>query len=227
MLIQKLTDLEKQKSSFKQIYQQQQWQQMIQPLGQQVFSIDTTSVLETSEQVLAGQKELSRKLDNYIATLGLVQKISEDGLEILKKEEAQIANYQKVQQQMKDFQEQLQGVNSGKHNFTTPQQYQEQIIREQMEHLDLLQNAIDKIIHGYEKEPNMNQDEILQCKYLHLQALTRYLYMLSLKIRNINERTTAFEVKVLSQFQSDKRSDDFSTIETQKEILDRILREDI
>ncbi|CAD8197905.1 unnamed protein product [Paramecium octaurelia] len=227
MLIQKLTDIEKQKGSFKQIYQQQQWQQMLQPLGQTIFSIDTTNVLETSEQLLAGQKELSRKLDNYVATLGLVQKISEDGLEILKKEEAQLANYQKVQQSMKDFQEQLQGMNTGKHHFTTPQQYQEQIIREQVEHLDLLQTAADKVIQSYEKEPNMNQEELLQCKYLHLQALTRYLYMLSVKIRNINERSTAFEAKVLSQFQSEKKSEEFSTIETQKEILDRILREEI
>ncbi|CAD8122760.1 unnamed protein product [Paramecium sonneborni] len=227
ILIQKLQDLEKQKSSFKQIYQQQQWQQMIQPLGQTIFSIDTTKVLETSEQLLAGQKELSRKLDNYISTLGLVQKIQEDGLEIVKKEEAQIANYQKVQQTMKDFHEFLSEANCGKQFFLTPQQYQEQLIHDQTEHLDLLTNTVDKIIQTYDKEPNMNSEELLQCKYLHLQALTHYLYMLTLKIRNINERTSAFEVKVLSQFQNDKKFDEFSTIEAQKEILNQILTEEI
>ncbi|CAD8112221.1 unnamed protein product [Paramecium sonneborni] len=222
---QKISEIEK--SFANQPSQNQQWQQMIQPISQIIFQMDTKSVLDTSEQLLAGQKEQSKNLNEYISTVGLVQKITEDGLEVLKKEEAQCIDYQKAQQTMKEAYDQLSGTVRINQQFSVPQKYQEQLILQQHEQLDLLTNAVDKMIKYYEKQPNMDVDEALQYKLMHLQTLSNYQCMLSSRIRNIQEKISTFQTKTYSQIIPDKKIDEFYTIDTHKDMLDQIIAEKI
>ncbi|CAD8120286.1 unnamed protein product [Paramecium sonneborni] len=225
IVTQKIIEIEK--SFINQPTQIQQWQQMIQPISQIIFQMDTKSVFETSEQILAGQKEQSKNLNEYISTVGLVQKITEDGLEVLKKEEAQCNDYQKAQQTMKESYDQLSGSVRINQQFSVPQKYQEQLILQQHEQLDLLTNAVDKMIKYYEKQPNMDVDEALQYKLMHLQTLSNYQCMLSSRIRNIQEKISTFQNKTYSQIMPDKKIDEFYTIDTHKDMLDQIIAEKI
>ncbi|CAD8194321.1 unnamed protein product [Paramecium octaurelia] len=225
LVTQKITETEK--SFANQPAQNQQWQQMIQPISQIVFQMDTKSVFDTSEQILAGQKDLSKNLNEYISTVGLVQKITEDGLEVLKKEEAQCNDYQKAQQTMKESYDQLSGTVRINQQFSVPQKYQEQLILQQHEQLELLTNTVDKMIKYYEKQPNMDVDEALQYKLMHLQTLSNYQCMLSSRIRNIQEKISTFQAKTYSQIMPDKKIEEFYTIDTHKDMLDQIIVEKI
>ncbi|CAD8207214.1 unnamed protein product [Paramecium octaurelia] len=218
---------ETEKTFINQPAQNQQWQQMIQPISQIVFQIDTKSVLDTSEQILAGQKDLSKNLNEYISTVGLVQKITEDGLEVLKKEEAQCNDYQKAQQTMKESYDQLSGTVRLNQQFSVPQKYQEQLIIQQYEQLERLTTTVNNMIKYYEKQPNMDVDEALQYKLMHLQTLSNYQCMLSSRIRNIQEKISTFQTKTYSQIMPDKKIDEFYTIDTHKDLLDQIIAEKI
>ncbi|CAD8109656.1 unnamed protein product [Paramecium primaurelia] len=225
LVTQKISETEK--SFANQPAQNQQWQQMIQPISQIIFQMDTKSVFDTSEQILAGQKDLSKNLNEYISTVGLVQKITEDGLEVLKKEEAQCNDFQKAQQTMKESYDQLSGTVRINQQFSVPQKYQEQLILQQHEQLELLTNTVDKMIKYYEKQPNMDVDEALQYKLMHLQTLSNYQCMLSSRIRNIQEKISTFQAKTYSQIMPDKKIDEFYTIDTHKDMLDQIIIEKI
>ncbi|CAD8111833.1 unnamed protein product [Paramecium primaurelia] len=218
---------ETEKSFANQPGQNQQWQQTIQPISQIVFQMDTKSVLDTSEQILAGQKDLSKNLNEYISTVGLVQKITEDGLEVLKKEEAQCNDFQKAQQTMKESYDQLSGTIRINQQFSVPQKYQEQLILQQYEQLELLTTTVNNMIKYYEKQPNMDVDEALQYKLMHLQTLSNYQCMLSSRIRNIQEKISTFQTKTYSQIMPDKKIDEFYTIDTHKDLLDQIISEKI
>ncbi|CAD8204975.1 unnamed protein product [Paramecium pentaurelia] len=77
-------------------------------------------------------------LNKYISTAGFIQKIKEDGLQFLIKDEAQCKVYQKPSLKIKQQYVQLSGTVRINQQFSVPQKYQKQSILQQYILLELL-----------------------------------------------------------------------------------------